>query len=245
MKIRAIIVDDEPLARKGLKDYMAEVGFMEFTHEFDHAVAAIDFLQSHPVDVLFLDINMPKVSGLELARSLPNPPLIVFTTAYREFATDSYDLGGFDYLIKPITFERFLKSCNRIAEKLKTTGQQPSGQLTDSNKDYFFIKEDGTLLKIEIDKVLFVEGFKDYVKIHLDQQVHLALIPLKSVAEKLPPNNFIRIHKSYLINKTKVDLIEGNMVSISNHKIPLGKTYRDAVIKEIIGKNLWRREKER
>ena len=242
MKISAIIVDDEPLARKGLKDYIAEIAFMELINEFDQPVAAIDFLHENPVDVVFLDINMPKVNGLELARSLQKPPLIVFTTAYREFATDSYDLGGFDYLVKPITFERFLKACNRISESIRA--KSSDAPLMNSGEDHFFIKEDGTLLKIEINKILFIEGFKDYVKIHLEQQVHLALISLKSVAENLPYDNFIRVHKSYLINKTKVDFIEGNMVSISNHKIPIGKTYRDGVIKEIIGENLWRRGKE-
>ena len=242
MKISAIIVDDEPLARKGLKDYIAEIAFMELINEFDQPVAAIDFLHDNPVDVVFLDINMPKVNGLELARSLQKPPLIVFTTAYREFATDSYDLGGFDYLVKPITFERFLKTCNRISENIRAKSSDTT--LMDGSEDHFFIKEDGTLLKIEINKILFIEGFKDYVKIHLEQQVHLALISLKSVAENLPPDNFIRVHKSYLINKTKVDFIEGNMVSISDHKIPIGKTYREAVIKEIIGENLWRRGKE-
>ena len=212
---------------------------MELVRDFDNAVAAIDFLQSNPVDVVFLDINMPKVSGLELARSLPQPPIIVFTTAYREFAIDSYDLGGFDYLVKPITFERFLKTCNRISEDIQR--KKNTSSLMESDEDHFFIKEDGTLTKIEVDKILYIEGFKDYVKIHLDRQMHLALISMKSVIEKLPTHNFIRIHKSYLINKTKVDSVEGNMLSIANHKIPIGKTYRDEVIKEIIGENLWRR----
>ena len=242
MIINAIIVDDEPLARKGLNHYIDDIAFMQLMNEFDHALAAIDFLQSNPVDVVFLDINMPEVNGLEMARSLQKPPLIVFTTAYREFATDSYDLGGFDYLVKPITFERFLKTCNRLHKHL--TANRAGAQVINEKEDHFFIKEDGTLLKIVIDQVHYIEGLKDYVKIILDQKVHLALISLKAVAEKLPSNKFIRVHKSYLINKNRIDAIEGNMLSIGNHKIPIGRTFRDAVIKEIIGENLWRRHKE-
>ena len=242
MIINAIIVDDEPLARKGLNRYIDDIAFMQLVNEFDHALAAIDFLQNNPVDVLFLDINMPKVSGLEMARSLQKPPLIIFTTAYREFATDSYDLGGFDYLVKPITFGRFLKTCNRLHKHL--SANRAGAHMINDKEDHFFIKEEGKLLKIAIDQIHYVEGFKDYVKIILDQKVHLALIPLKAVAEKLPSDKFIRIHKSYLINKNKVDAIEGNMLSVSNHKIPIGRTFREAVIKEIIGENLWRRHKE-
>ena len=185
---------------------------------------------------------MPKVNGLEIVRSLQKPPLIVFTTAYREFATDSYDLGGFDYLLKPITFQRFLKTCNRLSKHIGE--KHIASPLMNSNEDHFFIKKDGRLLKIGTDEILYVEGCKDYVKIHLPAQVHLALISLRSVTENLPPEKFLRVHKSYLINKNKVDSIEGNMLSIGLHKIPIGKTFRDEVIKEIVGENLWRRHKE-
>ncbi len=240
MEIKAIVVDDEPLARKGLLDYLRKVDFMTAEHEFDNAIAALQFLKNNKVDIVFLDINMPNMDGLTFVKTIKSPPLIVFTTAYREYAVESYEFGGFDYLVKPITFERFNTTCQRVLEKIN--GDTADVQFDKSASDHFFIKKEGVFLKISFEEILYISGYKDFIKIHLKGKMHLALISLKSVESKLPVDTFMRVHKSYVINKNKVISIDGNMLDIDNDKIPIGKTYRESVMAKVVGSNLWRRE---
>ncbi len=240
MKISVIIVDDEPLARKGLLAYIQKVSYMEVKGEFNNAIEALSFLKNASVDVLFLDINMPKIDGLNFANALKNPPLIVFTTAYREYAVESYELGGFDYLVKPITFERFFTTCERVFDKLTTTAS--TIRFDQQSADHFYIKKEGTFLKIYFKEVMFITGMKDFVKIHLKDQFHIALISLKSVMSKLPDFQFLRVHKSYIVNKSQVSSVTGNMLVINDNNIPIGKTYREKVISQLLGDNLWRRD---
>ncbi len=234
MKISCIILDDEPLAREGLKDYIADIAFLELVGEFKSALEANNYLKDNQIDLMFTDINMPKMSGLQFVKNLESPPIVIFTTAYREFAADSYELNGFDYLVKPISFDRFLKSVNRVFEKLNT--EKPS------SADHFFVKVDGVITKVSFDEVLFIEGMKDYIKIHRTNGVKLiTLISLKQIQSQLPSTEFIRVHRSFIISKNCVDSIEGNIIHMGESQVPIAPNMRNEVMEEILGDKLWKR----
>ena len=234
MKISCIIVDDEPLAREGLRDYVDQVGYLEVAGEFKSALEAKDFLESQAVDLVFLDINMPKMSGLEFVKALSNPPAIIFTTAYREFATDSYELEAVDYLVKPITFERFFKAVNKVYQRRETPVK--------SEPDHFYVKVDGHITEVKMDEVLFIEGMKDYIKIYLQDDSRLiTLLSLKQVEKELPSSQFIRTHRSFIVSKHHVDSIEGNTIHIQQSQIPIAPNLRSEVLDRILGDKFWKR----
>lgn len=234
MKISCLIIDDEPLAREGLRDYVDKIGFLQVTGEFKSAVEAREFLQTEKVDLIFLDINMPKMSGLEFVKSLDQPPAIIFTTAYREFASDSYDLDAVDYLVKPITFERFFKAVNKVYQRFDTPDQ--------AQTDHFYVKVDGHITKVKMDEVLYIEGMKDYIKIYLrDQSRLITLLSLKQVEKELPGDQFIRTHRSFIVSKSQVDSIEGNTIHIQEAQIPIAPNMRSEVLDRILGDKFWKR----
>lgn len=234
MKIKCIIVDDEPLAREGLRGYVSEIDFLDLVGEFKNGVEANSFLRENSIDLMFLDINMPKLSGLELIKNLANSPLIIFTTAYREFAADSYELNGFDYLVKPIPFDRFLKSANRAFEKLSKE--------QDLVSDHFFIKVDGKIIKIAFDEITFIEGMKDYIKVNTTKgETLITLISLKHIQSQLLESEFIRVHRSFIIGRKKVDSIEGNIIHIGKSEVPIAPNLRNEVMEKILGDKLWKR----
>jgi len=233
LDIKCIIVDDEPLARAGLKDYVDEISFLVFKGEFKNALEANDYLKENKVDLMFLDINMPKISGLEFAKNLENPPLIIFTTAYREFAAESYEVEGFDYLVKPISFNRFFKSANKAQTLLNAVAGK-----TD---EHFFIKADGKIIKIRVSEVLFIESMKDYVKIQLEKESYKTLLSLKQIEKELPEEEFIRVHRSFIISKTHISSIDGNQIQIGEKKVPIAPNLRSEMLDKILGDNLWKR----
>ena len=233
MKISCIIVDDEPLAREGLRDYIDRVGFLQVAGEFKSAIQASEYLQDQSVDLIFLDINMPKMSGLEFVKSLAQPPAIIFTTAYREFATDSYELEAVDYLVKPITFERFFKAVNKVYQRFEAPTTQA---------DHFYVKVDGHITKVKLDEVLYIEGMKDYIKINLRDGTRLiTLLSLKQVEKELPSASFVRTHRSFIVSKSHVDSIEGNTIHIQEAQIPIAPTLRTEVLDRILGDKFWKR----
>ena len=233
MKIKCIILDDEPLAREGLKDYVEEVDFLELVGEFKNALEANSFLKTNKVDLMLTDINMPKMTGLEFVQNLEEPPLVIFTTAYREFAADSYELNGFDYLVKPIPFDRFLKTVNRAFDHLSSKSV--------TRDDHFFIKVDGKITKVLFEDILFIEGMKDYAKIHIGHESLMALISLKQIQSQLPNSEFIRVHRSFIVAKNKVDSIEGNIIHIGSHQVSIAPNLRNEVMEKILGDKLWKR----
>lgn len=234
MKISSIIIDDEPLAREGVRDYSEKVGFLEVVGEFKSAGEAQAFLEEHPVDLMFLDINMPKVNGLDFVRSLQQPPLVIFTTAYREFASESYDLDALDYLVKPITFERFYKAVNKAYQHFESTSK--------SILDHFYIKVDGVITKVNVADVLYIEGMKDYIKVYLKGQGRLiTLLSLKQVETLLPSGQFIRVHRSFIVAKSKVESIEGNIIHMAGQEIPIATNLRVEVLEQIVGDKFWKR----
>ncbi|GAB5523612.1 MAG: LytTR family DNA-binding domain-containing protein [Roseivirga sp.] len=234
MKISCVIIDDEPLARAGVRDYADKVGFLEVTGECKNAAEAKVFLEEHPVNLMFLDINMPKVSGLEFVKSLTQPPLIIFTTAYREFASESYDLDALDYLVKPITFERFYKAVNKAYQHFESA--------TQATLDHFYIKVDGVITKVNVKDVLYVEGMKDYIKVYLADQTRLiTLLSLKQVEALLPSDQFVRVHRSFIVAKSKVESIEGNTIHMAGQEIPIATNLRADVLEQIVGDKFWKR----
>lgn len=234
MKISCIIIDDEPLARAGVKDYCEKVGFLDVVGEFKNAADAGAFLGEHPVNLMFVDINMPGVNGLDFVKSLQQPPLVIFTTAYREFASESYDLDALDYLVKPITFERFYKAVNKAYQHFESAAS--------SNLDHFYVKVDGVITKVNMDDVLYIEGMKDYIKVYLNDKSRLiTLLSLKQVEALLPSERFVRVHRSFIVAKSKVESIEGNTIHMAGQEIPIATNLRAEVLEYIVGDKFWKR----
>jgi len=241
MRIRCIVVDDEALARKYLKEYIFKAPFLEFVGDFNSPLKAYDLLEKGLVDLMFLDIQMPDISGLDFLRSINRKPFVILTTAYKEYALEGYEFGIIDYLLKPFSFDRFLKAVNKVnmmmLNKKKKHEQTSSYNQTDFHEDYIIIRADRKYYKINYDDLIFVEGQKAYVSFHSEGKKNVtALASLKELEEKLPPNKFIRIHKSYIVSVKKIDSLEGNMIEIAGEKLPVGKSFKSKVA-ELFGLN--------
>lgn len=225
--IKTIIVDDEPLAIDVLSTHCASISDIEVLGTFNNALDANGFLATNEVDLMLLDIQMPALTGVDFLKSLTNPPAVIFTTAYSEYAVEGFNLNVVDYLLKPISFERFFKAINKVRE------QQLSTPSSTSEEDHFYVKADKKLVKINYDDVLYVEGLKDYVIIRAVNGRVITLQTMKSLASKLPANKFMRIHRSYIISIDKIEALMGNMVELTEKgtkkHIPVGKNYREAL----------------
>lgn len=241
--INCLIVDDEPLAREGLASYVREVDFLRLTGTCEHPLELIRLLDQQSIDLIFLDIQMPKMSGIDFLKIVQNPPMVVITTAYPSFALEGFQLNVLDYLLKPITFERFFKSVNKAREYHKLLTQSPGvdvpNRTTDS--DYFFIKCGNKYEKLFYADILFVEGLQNYVTIFTNKGKYVTLLTFKNLEQHLTAPAFIRVHKSYLIAVNKVDGIEGNELFIQTHHIPVSRNYRDQVMNSILANKLWKK----
>jgi DNA-binding LytR/AlgR family response regulator len=240
--IRVIIVDDEPLALDVLETYIQKVPGLQLLARCSNAFEANDALKKHKVDLMFLDIQMPQLSGIDFLKTLSDPPLVVFTTAYPSFAVEGFDLNALDYLLKPISLERFLKAVNKAVDQLSTHHKEAYSALPaeEDQHDFIFVKADKKLVKVNFEEVVYVEGLKDYVIIKLDNSRVITLQTMKSLEDKLPVNKFKRIHRSYIVNLDKIHAIVGNMVEVMEKgqpkHLPIGKNYRDELI-ELINQN--------
>jgi two-component system, LytTR family, response regulator len=226
-----IIVEDEPLARKLLTDYISKVASIKLVKSFSNAIEALDFLRENEVDILFCDIQMPEVTGITLLKLLKKKPLIILTTAYSEYALEGYELDVFDYIVKPISFERFLKSIEKGIARLDAS--QPVlteiKEIHTSVAPYFIFVKDGTkLIKINLSEILYIEGLKDYVSIHTSTKKIVSLQTMKSLEMSLPKEKFIRIHNSYIIAFEAINEIEKDRISIGKTIIPISDTYKKA-----------------
>jgi two-component system LytT family response regulator len=232
MNMNCIAVDDEPLALRLLADNISKVPYLNLTASCSNAFEAMKVLQETPVDLIFIDIQMPGLSGLQFVGTLEKKPLVIFITAYKQYALESYDLAVVDYLVKPVLLERFIKACNRAKQlhELQASEIKPG---VSSHKEYFFVNADHSQLKVMFDHIIWMEGLRDYVKIHLKDTSKPLVIrgSLKSMEEQLPADKFIRIHKSYLIAVESIVAIRKNSVFIKDKELPVGETYR-----EIVGK---------
>lgn len=232
MKINCIIVDDEPLAIKVLEKYIKELPYLHLADKFHSAIKANEALQKQSVDLLFLDINMPKISGISLLKSLPNPPLVIFTTAYPEYAVEGFELEALDYLLKPFSFERFLKAVNKAVRQLETAQKlQASDQSQISGN--LVIKADRKLYPLPFDSLLYLQAFGDYVKVFTKEKLYLPKETLQKLEKRLPGTQFIRVHRSYVVALEAIQYIEGNHLRINNQKIPIGQSYREQLLQHL------------
>ncbi|CAL2088136.1 LytTR family DNA-binding domain-containing protein [Tenacibaculum sp. 190524A02b] len=235
MKINCVIIDDEPLAINVIKKHLEEFQNVTIVDTFNNPLEAIETLEKEKVDVLFLDINMPKMNGLEFLKNISIKPYVIITTAYREFAADSYELDVLDYLVKPIPFPRFLKSINKLTQQIHLNHNIKEAPL--GNEDsYIFLKVDKKLVKVLYDNILYIESLKDYIKVSTTTGNYIVHKSLTSITEELPSNNFLRIHRSYTIAINKVASIEGNSIEINSKRIPIGRKYINNT-KQVILKN--------
>lgn len=224
MEIKCIIIDDEPLAIKVVSNYLVEFQNFNLVGTFNNPLESIGVIKGNDIDVIFLDINMPKMNGLEFIRNLDIKTNVVITTAYREHAIESYDLDVLDYLVKPIPFSRFLKTINKITQKVHLLrGYKKSDEVNEEG--FIFFRVDKKLVKIKFDEILYIESLKDYIKIFTSTGNYLVHKSLTSVTEELPSDNFLRIHRSYTIAIDKVVSVEGNLVEIASKRIPIGRKY--------------------
>lgn len=226
--ITCIAVDDEPLALELMETYISQVPGLELMETFTDAISAWGFLQKTPVDLVFLDIQMPDITGTQLARSLDiRKPMIIFTTAFSKFAVEGFNLNAVDYLLKPFDFNRFLEAVNR-AKEYKTYKESTNN--AGSEESAIFVKSDYKNLRINTKEILYIEGFDDYIKIHLDSGKSLfTLMSLKSILDKLPEKEFLRVHRSYIVSVSKIQRIYNQMIKLGDKELPIGKSYVDAV----------------
>lgn len=223
--ITYIIVDDETASHDIIKDYASNLTYLSHQKSCFNAFEAIEFLNKSSVDLIFLDINMPKLSGLEFLKTLTNPPKIIITTAYKEFALEGYELNIDDYLLKPFNFSRFVKSVSKVYNALSTK-LEPVRNTETLEDTKIFIKEDKKYYQIKLKDILFIEAYGNYVKLHMVDKMIVSHQTLTSFTHNLPENQFIRIHKSFIVSIDKIELIEGNRIFLKNHKIPIGKMYK-------------------
>lgn len=214
-KLRCIVLDDEPIGREIIENFVKEIDFLHIVDSFDDPVKALMFLENNKVDIIFSDIQMPKISGLDLVKTLENPPVIIFITAHRDFALDGFETGATDYLVKPVRFDRFLKSVNKAKDYISLKHNSTVHQV---NSDRIFIKSDGKLTKILLDEILYLEAQGDYLKIVIDNETYTTLATLKSMDEVLTLPKFFRVQRSFIINLEAVRSLNGNMVELVNGK---------------------------
>ena len=226
--INCLVVDDEPIARKGLMEYIRQIDYLYLVDQCNSAAEAAGMLQKNKVDLIFLDIQMPKLSGIEFLKALASPPLVIFTTAFSEYALEGFELDVVDYLLKPIPFPRFLKAVDKAQNYLNARNKEVS-----ITQDCFFIKCYGKIEKIVMADVIYIEAMANYVIIHTRQKKYITYITFSGISERLPAHLFIRIHKSYLVAISAIQTIDGSDVITSSVKLPLSKNYRNDVMNRI------------
>ena len=228
--IRCLAIDDEPLALELLEDNISKVPFLQLIAACDNAMEAMKVMQQEPIDLLFLDIQMPGLTGLQFIQSMPAPPMIILITAYEKYALEGYNLDVTDYLVKPVSLDRFVKACNKAKQLFDLRTQQKSAGIT-VMPGYFFVNVDYSLVKITVSDIIYIEGLKDYIRIHLKstQRPIVTRMPMKTIEEQLPASGFIRIHKSYIVSVSFITAIRKSSVFIDTLELPVSDSYRDAV----------------
>jgi DNA-binding LytR/AlgR family response regulator len=228
-KLSCIIVDDEPVARKILHEFVEQVPFLDLQGKFENATKAQSFLGNNEVDIVFLDIEMPKVSGLQMLQTMHIDSLVILTTAFPQYALEGYELDIIDYLLKPFAFNRFHKAVQKAREYY----QMKNNAVTHLTPSYIFIKIDKRIEKIELNDILYAESVCNYVSVHTATKKIIAYLTMKSLESQLPASDFIKIHQSYLVNCSKIEAIEGNEIKLSSISLPISRNYRETVMKII------------
>lgn len=241
--IDCVVIDDEPLARDGIIDYINNIEFLRNVGKGNSALELSSILEKTKVNLVFMDIQMPVVNGIDYIKMNSNLPMVILTTAYPSYALESYDLDVIDYLLKPITFNRFLKASLKAKEYhfLKNESSQGTSQIEVSpHKKYCFIKCERKYEKIFFDDILFIKAIQNYVTIHTHERKYMTLINLKAIAEQLDPMTFIQVHKSYIVSINNITTFETHEITIGTHKIPTGRNYRKGLVEKIVSNGLWK-----
>jgi two-component system, LytTR family, response regulator len=240
--MNCIVVDDEPLARQGMEMNIAQVPSLQLLGSFSNALAASDFIRKERVDLMFLDINMPELSGLDFLKALRDAPLVIFSTAYPQYALESYELDAVDYLVKPIRIERFLKAVNKAENHFRLLQQDSNtNQVEKIEDDFVFIKADRKYFKIYFKDILYIEGLKDYVIIYTADNKIIASMNVKTIAAQLPAAIFARVSKSYIVNILHITSFDNELVYIKSNEIPLGQSFKDDFLKQYIDRKIVKR----
>ena len=238
MIIKCLAIDDEPLALDIIEDYIKKIEFLELEAKCTSALEALQMLKSRAIDLIFLDIQMPDLSGFEMLESLNRNPLIIFTTAYDDYAVESYNYNAVDYLIKPFSFSRFLKAVDKAHELLASQKVNLTNGKNGKKLDFIFVNADGKNVKIFLDDILFLKGLSDYIELHTVEKKFIIRDNLKDVEKMLLPNDFTRVHKSFIVSISKIDFVEGNIIKIGNEEIPIGRSYRNILLNIINKKKI-------
>lgn len=239
--IQCVVTDDEPLAREGLAGYVKEIGFLSLLATCENPVELTNLLGTQHVDLVFLDIQMPKMSGIDFLKTIQNPPMTIVTTAYPAYALEGYQLNVLDYLLKPITFDRFLKACNKAKDYFDLTAK--ATQTESTAEGYFFIKCSNKFEKILFSDVLYVEAMQNYVIIYTQKGKYITLLLLKDLEQNLHGKNFIRVHKSFIVSINKIDRIENNEIFIESFRVPISRSYKEQFIEQVVSHKLWAKSK--
>lgn len=229
MKYSCMIVDDEPIAIRVVRNHLQNFPNIEIAGECSNAIEALDFLMQKPVDLMFLDIQMPQITGLELIRNLQHPPLVIFTTAYRDFAVEAFDLDVVDYLLKPFSLARFAKSIGKFVQQMSEKNNGFHHPETNPTPEYILIKADKKIYKIDLNDLVYLESMGDYVNVYTPTEKITTKERISNLNEKLPANQFLRIHRSYVVSIRRIDAILTGCIEIANKKLPVGRNYKEQV----------------
>jgi DNA-binding LytR/AlgR family response regulator len=244
--LNCVIIDDEPLARECISNYVENVDFLKLAGTGSNPIELSQLLDAHQIDLIFLDIQMPVMNGIDYLKMLQNPPMVIITTAYPSFALEGFQLDVLDYMLKPITFNRFFKGVCKAKDyhhlKAKTVLNQQTSK--GQTEDYFFIKCDYKYERIYFDDILYVQGLQNYVTIYTRKAKYITLLSLKNVEENLDKHAFIRVHKSFIVSVSKIEAIENNDILIQSSRIPISRNYREEVIAKVVNKKLWKKSGE-
>ncbi len=240
MKTKCLIIDDEPLARALMRRHIEKLENFEIVAECSDAMKALQVIHAHPVDLMFLDIQMPQITGLEFLRTLKNPPKTIITTAFREYALDGFELEVVDYLLKPVTFERFLKAVNKYyqAAQAETTAHTMGSFTGSSEGSYIYVKENKKVIKVNVSDILYIEGLSEYIKIHTVKKRIITKASLTQMEEKLPSGSFMRIHKSFIVNIGHIESFTATTIDVPGKELPIGRNYKDSVMNFIKARDL-------
>ncbi|MEL7530850.1 MAG: LytTR family DNA-binding domain-containing protein [Bacteroidota bacterium] len=243
MSLNCLIIDDEPLARECIANYVREIPFLRSVGMGNNPLDVQSLMDEHEVDLLFLDIQMPKINGIDFLKSAPLKPMVIITTAFPSYALESFQLDVMDYLLKPITFQRFYRAVNKAHDyhRLLKRSQSPESSTPKQADNFFFVKCDHKYEKIFFHEILYIQALQNYVVIYTLEGKYVSLLSLKSVEQKLNPDAFIRVHKSYVAAIPQISSIESHELIIANHRIPISRNYREAVLARVVKDRLWRK----
>ncbi|HWB63285.1 MAG TPA: LytTR family DNA-binding domain-containing protein [Chitinophagales bacterium] len=225
--INCVAIDDEPLALVVLQEYISKTPMLELKKSFTDAFAALDFLKREEVDLIFLDIRMPQLTGIQLLKSLSKPPLVIFTTAYSNYAVEGFNLDAIDFLLKPFEYDRFLKALNKASEYLNYKDKP----YVSESQNFIFVKSEYQIIKIDLADIRYIEGMDDYVKIYSGGKMVLTNMPMKDILKKLPASKFVRVHRSYIVPLNRIESVRNKRIKIDDKMIPIGDSYADGFFK--------------